>query len=207
MPDRLIVFGSGGHAKVVIEAVLANKPDREIIILDDASTTRNRSIFGIPVSGGRNSLESLRGHAVALAIGDNHARAELVAWLITNRHRLQTVIHPTAVIGRSVQLGEGTFLGAGAISIADAQIGAAAIINTGATVDHDCVIGEAAHIGPGAHLCGGVRIGARTLIGVGASIRPGIVICDDVVVGAGSVVVKDIPQAGTFAGNPARLVR
>ena len=66
------------------------------------------------------------------------------------------------------------------------------------------MIGEAAHIAPGSHLCGNVRIGARTLVGVGSSIRPGIVVADDVELGAGSVVVRDIAEAGTFAGNPAR---
>ena len=30
---------------------------------------------------------------------------------------------------------------------------------------------------------------------------------DDVVIGAGSVVTKDITTPGTYAGNPARLLR
>lgn len=205
MPEALVVLGSGGHAKVVVEAVLTSSPARSIILLDDAATSRDRSIYGIPVTGARDRLQSLRGIPVALGIGDNHARSQLLAWLRREGHQLETVIHPAAIIGRSVQVEDGAFVGAGAIAIADARIEAAAIINTAASIDHDCVIGEAAHVAPGAHLCGGVRVGARCLIGVGASVRPGIAICEDVVVGAGSVVVKDLTQAGTFVGNPARI--
>ena len=50
------------------------------------------------------------------------------------------------------------------------------------------------------------RVGSRVFIGSNASILP-VTICDDVVVGAGSVVTKDITQAGIYAGNPARFVR
>lgn len=204
MSNRLIVFGSGGHGKVVIEAALARDPNREIILLDDADSARESRLLGIPIRGGRSELRSLRGTPVTPAVGENGARAELLKWLEDHGHMLETILHPTAVVGSSVKLGLGSFISAGAIIVADASIGAGAIINTGASVDHDCALGRAAHIGPGAHLCGNVRIGDRTLVGVGSSIRPGVSVCNDVVLGAGSVVVRDILEAGTFAGNPVR---
>ena len=49
------------------------------------------------------------------------------------------------------------------------------------------------------------RIGKRVSIGSNATIMP-VTIVDDVVIGAGSVVTKDITIAGTYAGNPARLL-
>jgi sugar O-acyltransferase (sialic acid O-acetyltransferase NeuD family) len=207
MADRLIVFGSGGHAKVVIEAALARMPAREIILLDDAEAAKARSIFGITVSGDRAQLSSLAGTPVALAIGDNTARAKVMAWLLEKGHALETVVHPAAIVADSVQIGAGAFVSAGAIIIAEARIGAGVIVNTGASIDHDCAIGEAAHIAPGAHLSGDVQIGARTLVGTGASIRQGISICSDVVLGVGSVVVRDIREPGIFVGNPAGRLR
>ena len=207
MPDRLVVFGSGGHAKVVVEAILARTPDREIVILDDADDARDRSVFANKVVGGRGELDSLKGIPVVPAIGDNQARAELLSWLRERGHPLETIVHPAATVSSSVQIGKGVFVSAGATVIAEALIGDGAIVNTAASVDHDCAIGEAAHIGPGAHLCGNVRIGARSLVGVGSCIRPGISICDDVILGAGSVVVEDIREPGTYAGTPARRLR
>jgi acetyltransferase-like isoleucine patch superfamily enzyme len=49
-------------------------------------------------------------------------------------------------------------------------------------------------------------IGNRVYIGSGATILP-IAICDDVVIGAGAVVTRDIDKPGSYAGNPARLLK
>lgn len=49
-------------------------------------------------------------------------------------------------------------------------------------------------------------IGNRVSIGSNATIMP-VAICDDVVIGAGSVVTRSIAEPGTYAGNPARLLR
>lgn len=207
MADLLVVFGSGDHAKVVIEAALASNSDREIVLLDDDQAKKGRTIFGIAVIGGREQLEILGGVSVALGIGDNHARSALLRSLTEQGRSLETIVHPATVVGRSVQVGKGAFLGAGAIALADARIGPGAIINTGATVDHDCEIGTAAHLAPGVHLCGNVRVGDRTLVGVGSSIKPGVSIAADVVIGAGTVVVRDIDIPGTYVGNPARPLK
>lgn len=207
MTDALIIFGSGGHAKVMIEAVLARSPGRSITILDDDPRAAGRSVNGVPVIGGRDWLASNQPHApVALGIGANGPRAALLHHLLELGRTLETVIHPAAVVGATVRIGEGAFIAAGAILIADARIGRAAIVNTGASVDHDCEIGEAVHIGPGARLCGNVRVGARSLLGVGSAVRPGVTIGSDVIVGAGSAVVCDLADGGRFAGCPARPI-
>ena len=50
------------------------------------------------------------------------------------------------------------------------------------------------------------RVGNHVSIGSNATILP-VDICDHVVVGAGAVVTKDIVTPGTYAGNPATLIR
>jgi sugar O-acyltransferase (sialic acid O-acetyltransferase NeuD family) len=206
MADRLIIFGSGGHAKVVLEAALARSPVREITLLDDDPSNHGRQLLGVSVSGGREALGQFGRVPVALGVGNNAARWALIEWLRGEDVELETVVHPSATVGATVELGAGAFVAAGAVLIADARIGDGAIINTSASVDHDCRIGDAAHIAPGVHLCGNVSVGARTLVGVGSCVRPGVTIGSDVVLGAGSVVVANIDGAGTYAGNPARAL-
>jgi acetyltransferase-like isoleucine patch superfamily enzyme len=53
---------------------------------------------------------------------------------------------------------------------------------------------------------GSTQIGNGVSIGSNATILP-VTICDGAVIGAGAVVVADISQKGTYAGNPARLIR
>jgi acetyltransferase-like isoleucine patch superfamily enzyme len=50
------------------------------------------------------------------------------------------------------------------------------------------------------------RIGSHVSIGSNATLLP-VDICDHVVIGAGAVVTKNITVPGTYAGNPARLIR
>ena len=48
-------------------------------------------------------------------------------------------------------------------------------------------------------------VGNNVSIGSNATILP-VEICNNVVIGAGSVVTKNIIEAGTYAGNPARKI-
>lgn len=206
--DGLVLLGAGGHAKVVLEAVRARTPDRAVIIVDDDPAAAGRSVLDLPVSGDRRwLLANAPGAKVALGIGDNGARADLLHWLTANGFEAEAVVHPSAIVGATAQIGAGAFLAAGSIVIADAKIGAGAIVNTGASVDHDCVVGAGAHLGPGVRLCGNVTVGALALVGVGTAVRPGVSIGANVVIGAGSAVVGDLPADGIYAGCPARPIK
>lgn len=203
--DRLIVFGAGGHAKVVIEAVLAGFPGCAMTILDDRAGAAPGELLGIPVRGGRGWLDdNWPGVPVFPAIGHNGARAGLIDWLLECGREAASVVDPGARLSPSATLGPGGFLAPGAIVNAQAVLEPGVIVNTGATIDHDCRIGRAAHVGPGAHLCGGVEVGAGTLIGIGASVIPGIRIGDGAVVGAGAAVTRDVPDGARVGGVPAR---
>ena len=51
-----------------------------------------------------------------------------------------------------------------------------------------------------------VIIGNNVFIGMNAVILPGVTIGDHVIIGAGSIVTKDCPSGGVYAGNPARYI-
>lgn len=204
--QTLIVFGAGGHAKVVLDALL--RDGREVVgLVDDDPAAPGRRVLGLPVLGTRAVLpHDHPDAAIVPAIGVNRARAALMDWLAAEGLPIASAIHPRAVVGAGVELGDGTFLAAGAIVNPDTRLGAGTIVNTGASVDHDCVIGRAAHIAPGARLCGGVSVGEETLIGTGAIVIPGVRIGARALIGAGSVVIRDVPDDARIAGNPARAI-
>ena len=54
---------------------------------------------------------------------------------------------------------------------------------------------------------GPVRIGSYCWIGFRVLVVEGVTIGDNVVVGAHSVVTKDLPSNGIYAGSPARLIK
>jgi sugar O-acyltransferase (sialic acid O-acetyltransferase NeuD family) len=199
---KIALFGAGGHAKVVLEALWASRPGQHPIVVDDAPAN-HRSLLGISISGGREALSAADDVVVVPAIGLNASRADLLRWLKEVGIPIVSVVHPAAVLSPTARIGGGCFLAPGAIVNAEAVLEDGVIINTGASVDHDCFIGFCAHVAPGSRLCGGVSVGAMALVGAGSVLIPGIRVGAGAVIGAGSVVVRDVPAGATVAGCPA----
>lgn len=211
--NKILIWGGGGHGKVVADITRAS--GMEIVGFVDADATKLGAIVEhggsrIVLSEGElvnhfpSDVLPLGADKVVLAVGDNSARANCRKSLPSKF--LTVLIHPSALVSPSAHLGAGAVVMPGAIVNASASVGAGAIINTGAIVEHDCVIGEDAHIAPNAVLSGGVKVGDRTLIGAGAVALPQVVIGSDATIGAGSVVLSDVADGTTVAGNPSKKV-
>lgn len=199
---RLIIIGAGGHGKVLCDiAEKLNKYDGIAFLDDNAEGER----LGYPIIGKVSDAEKYTSDGeFIVAIGSAEARGRIMDSLASIGARLATLVHPSAVIGLGVTLGEGSAVIAGAVINPMAKIGRGCIINTRASVDHDCEIGDLVHIAPGATVAGEVKIGARTWIGAGATVINGVSISADCTIGAGAVVVKDITEVGTYIGVPAK---
>lgn len=202
-----IVFGSGGHAKVVLD-IIAASGGRTVGMMDDHR--REKYWRGIPMLGGSQRAAEVAaeyaGACFIIAIGDNGTRRRIAGLLRLEGANFGTAVHPSAIIGSGVRIEPGTVVMPGAIVNADSAIGEHAILNTASTIDHDCRVGAFAHLSPGVHLAGGVDVGEASHIGIGASVLPGIVIGSDTIVGGGSLVNRDLPPKVTAAGCPARII-
>jgi sugar O-acyltransferase (sialic acid O-acetyltransferase NeuD family) len=200
------VIGGGGHAKVVIDLALRMGTWRIAGVLDDAASASGKAVLGFAVVGGTAKIEDYGkdGVAFVVAIGANPIRERIQQRAASMGLVAATLVHPSAVVADSVQVGGGAVIMAGVIVNADARIGAGAIVNTGARIDHDCDIGDYCHVAPGVTLCGSVSVGARSLIGVGASVIPGVVIGSDCIIGAGAAVVAPVASGTCVTGVPAR---
>ena len=195
----MLLYGAGGHARVLISILNAlNQP--VTAIFDDDPTKVN--VHNIPIVG-RYNADFQQNMPIILAIGDNAVRHQL-AQKIT--HDFGQIIHPSALIDRRVTMGAGTVIIHRAVVQVDTRLGRHVIVNTGALVDHDCVLGDFVQIGPGAVLCGNVQIGEGALVGAGAVVVPGIRIGRWSVVGAGAVVTRNVPDGAVVWGNPARKI-
>jgi sugar O-acyltransferase (sialic acid O-acetyltransferase NeuD family) len=197
--NRVVVFGAGGHAKVVV-ATLRDAGYDVLAVYDDDQAKWGKAVGGLIVASPDEEQNATT--AGIIAIGNNAARERLAAKFPTRKWA--SVVHPSAHVDPSVVLGPGSVVCAGAVIQADAKIGSHVIVNTGATVDHDCVVEDFAHIAPGVHLAGDVHVGRAALMGIGSAAIPGIQIGRNTVVGAGGVVTKNLPENVTAVGAPAR---
>ena len=192
--NRLIIIGASGHGKVVADIAI-NVGYQDIVFLDDDETINE--CLGFPVVGRTSLVNSMIGDKI-IAIGNATVREQ-----IHLNNELVTLIHPDAVIGKNVEIGEGSVVMAGAVINPDTKIGRGCIINTCSSVDHDCFVNDYTHIAVGAHLCGNVSVGNHCWIGAGAIVSNNLSICADVVVGAGALVIKNIKEPGVYIGIPA----
>lgn len=213
MPDRerIFIFGASGHAKVVVDIIEQSGNYAIAMLLDDNPQLKDSIFSGYPVAGGRGDLETISattplGRGV-VAIGSNHIRQSVAAWLAENGIGFITALHPSARIARGVTLSAGTVVMANAVINSDTYIGKHVIINTSASIDHDCVIGDGVHIAPGTTLCGSVSVGKNSMVGAGSTIIPNLKIGENVVIGAGSTVISDLPDNVTAVGSPARIIK
>lgn len=201
----MIIYGAGGHGKVVLEAALAAGL-RIKCVLDDAPTAR--AIFGVPIVNAETyDWPSDSQTCFIVGVGDNRARTAIYNRTLARRLEPKTIYHPASHIARHSVVGCGTFVAAGAVVIVGAVIGDNVIVNTGASVDHDCWVGDHTHICPGVRLAGEVVVGHSTTIGTGAVVLPRTRIGSCCVIGAGAVVRRDIPDCSMAIGVPARVVR
>ena len=198
----LIIIGGGGHAKSVAD--LAIKSGFNVIgFLEDNDAVTEMLEF--KRLGTVSDCEKYAdGVKFVIGIGNNTVRQKIYE---TYKIEYETLVHPSAVIGTDVVIEDGSVVMAGAVINADTRVGKQSIINTGAVVEHDCIIGEFTMVAPSSTICGFSKIGNNCWLGAGSVVNNVINICDNTTVGSGGVVVKNIEEAGTYAGVPARKIK
>lgn len=201
MPEKkVMIIGASGHGKVIAD-IIHQSGDQVMGFLDDDPT--KKEIHQIPVLGKIEDTQKYKDDfCFIIGIGDNQIRKEIAE--SNPALNYYTAIHPTAVIGEGVRIGNGTAVMAGVVINVDADIGEHCIINTSAVIEHECVIGDYTHISPQACLCGNVHVGEECHIGAGVTVINNLSICLKCTIGIGAVVVSNIEKQGIYIGNPAK---
>ena len=199
--NKLIIIGASGHGKVVADIAALNGY-KEIVFLDNDPEIK--ACAGYPVLGPDTMTSELDGD-VFIAVGNAEIRKKLME-RDANRN-FPVLIHPSAVIAESAEVGAGSVVMAGAVINPGVKIGKGCIINTSSSVDHDCIVEDFCHVSVGAHLSGTVVVGTGTWIGAGATVINNVNICGKCMIGAGAVVIKDIDELGTYVGIPAKKLK
>lgn len=206
MSKQIFLLGVGGHGRVVLDALLSRGSGVAGVI--DPNMEVGTQVFDVLVKGDDNFLNQVMPKDVLLVngLGANPSvlnRKKLFEDMKSRGFSFDLVQHPSAVIGRECDLGEGSQIMAGVVLQQRIMIGNNTVINTRASIDHDCVIGANVFVSPGAVLCGTVTISESAFIGAGAVLLPEIQIGENAIVGAGAVITKPVPAKWIVAGNPA----
>ncbi len=187
----LLILGAGGHGKAVAEAALLSGFWTDIAFIDD-SWPQVQMIFGLPILSNIAGLTEVASKYSAgiVAVGSNTLRQKWSNLLRDAGLPLATIIHPSACVSSTANIGEGSTIMALAMVGVDVSIGECSIINAHSTVDHDVKLGDYVHLGVGVHLAGGVKIGHRAWLQVGTCVGYQVSIEDDCICDSGTILKK-----------------
>lgn len=210
--DNIIIVGSSGHAKVVID-IVQQEGRYNIIGLLDRYRDVDEQTLGYSILGKEEDLPKLRKtytlKGVLIAIGDNYVRSSVAKNICDICPDLQYVsaIHPKASVATDVSLGEGTVVMAGVSVNPGSSVGRLCILNTHSSLDHDSILENYASLAPHATTGGNCRIGKYTAICMGAILKHGVHVGEHSVIGAASLVMNPIDPFAVAYGIPAKIVR
>ncbi|MGW7528389.1 acetyltransferase [Streptomyces sp. NPDC054783] len=206
----LLIVGAGGFARETAQAVRDAGEFKLLGHVDDNPALRGTEVDGVPVLGGCELVHDLPDAQVVICVGnprDYAARARLVRRLALPADRYATVIHPTAVVSATSEVGPGSVLLAHCVLTATVRVGAHVAVMPQVVLTHDDVVEDCATLASGVRLGGGVRLERGAYVGSGALVREGTTVGAWSLIGMGSSVLGDVPPGEVWAGSPARRLR
>ena len=132
MCKDVIIVGAGGHAKVIAD-IVKKSGDNLVGFLDDSKEVGSE-FFDAFILGTVDSYMEFSEKMFIIAVGNNGIRETISKKL--SKVSFYTAIHPTAVVGEGVSIGEGSCVMANAV------------VNPGASVGNHCIINTAGRPAP-----------------------------------------------------------
>ncbi len=158
--SRALLYGFGGHGKVLAELLLA-AGFREIGVFDDNPI--DTSLLNNVIYLGKYDPNVYSDDKILIAVGNNKIRSELSLII---KHNYLTFIHPSAFVSPTCSIGEGSVILQNAVLQTNVFIGKHCIINIQSSIDHDTHVSDFNHIAP--H----VYIGSNSSISSFSEVNP-----------------------------------
>ena len=210
MSHSIVIIGAGGFAREIAGLLPGFLPDREWTLKGflgkDAGAAPDLSLPA-PLLGDPDDYTPDPSDALVLAIGHMPSRRRIVDGLTDRGGRFLQLIHPTAFIADSAELGEGVIVYPFAAVSHDARVERCAKLNFYASVGHNGVIGACALLAPYATVNGFSTLEADVYLSTHATVAPLVRVGTRSKLSANSCATKDVPEDSFVFGVPGRVVR
>ena len=211
MIKNILIFGSGGHAKVIAKKISNYKNIKVDGYIDSIKNNE------VSIKKNLNSKLEIKKISIIqnkkfcglVGIGDISKRIKVVQEInkINPNFKWISIISKKAILSSQIKIGKGSIIISGSVINTGVEIGNHSIINTSSSIDHDCRIGNYVNISPGAKMAGGVVISDNVLIGINSAIKENINICKNTLIGGNSFINKNITIPGTYFGSPGKKIK
>lgn len=188
---------------------LKEKTYEIIAILDDNIEMHGKLMRGVKVEGPLSLASNYTDAYFVFGIGSMKTRLirqEILNKINIEEPRFISIIHPTAVIDSSAQLGYGCIIHPGVCIGNDVIIDSFAIIAVNTAIGPYAYIGKFAMITSLVAVLSRVKIGKSVFISSCSCITENVEIGNGSMIGAGTIVSRNIDKGCFFLGNPGRLI-
>ena len=140
MNNSLLILGAGAHG-IVVKEVAEACGYRNISFLDDKSSLAIGKI---------EDLDKFTGFSnVFVSIGVGRVRNEMIVRAQKLGFHVPSLVHPTAYVSPSANIGYGTLIEPKAIINSNAYVGNGCIVSVGAIIDHNAQVNNYAQVNAG----------------------------------------------------------
>lgn len=208
---KLIIFGSGPHARICLNEFLKIYSIDKLFFFDSISKEKEVKILNkkiILIKSFLNLKKITNSDTYFfIGIGDNILRKKVYNEFkkYIKKPNWVNLVSKNTLIDRSVKIGKGTAIMPGTVINFKSVIKDQCIINTSCSIDHDCTIDSFVNLSPGVNIAGNVKIGKLSKIGIGASVSDNLKINNNVTIGANSFVNKNCKPNKIYYGTPIKL--
>lgn len=210
--QNIVIFGASGHGSVVLDCI-EKEARYKVIGFVDSFKKKGTEVNGYEVLGSEYDLPLLidkyQIFGGIVAIGDNWTRNLVVDRIlkIVPEFNYISAVHPSAQVGKDVQIGRGSVVMPGVTINANAIIANHCILNTNSSLDHDGFMNNFSSLAPNVCVGGNFILGKGSAICLGTNVIENITVGEHSVVGAGSLLVGNVSDCVVVYGAPAKMVR
>jgi sugar O-acyltransferase (sialic acid O-acetyltransferase NeuD family) len=206
---RIGIIGSGDLGKLIAH----HAPfcgNFEVVCFFDDFVKLGSLVAGVSVEGGLKDIHSAfeQGKFDELMVGIGYNHMDFRKSIFEQFRGLipfSVLIHHSAFVDPSVEIGQGSFILPGCTLDHNAAIGENVLLNTAVTIAHDTKIGNHSFLAPAAALAGKTEIGECCILGLNCTIIDNLRIGNFIRIAAGAVVLNSFEVPGMYAGIPAEL--
>jgi sugar O-acyltransferase (sialic acid O-acetyltransferase NeuD family) len=205
---RILIVGAGGFGREVLQWARHAWPEHAQKIagfLSADPTKLDGHATNLPILGSPEDFEPQPTDGLLLAIGIPRARRQVAEQLEARGGRFLTLIHPTAIVADTAEIGPGTVICPYAIVSDAVRLGRFVLLNYHASLGHDAQAGDFAVLSPYATLGGAAKVEAEVFLGLHASVGPGRTMQAAASVAANSSALQDVPAESLVYGVPGRV--
>ena len=213
MLKKILIIGSGGHSKVVINEIHKQGKYKIEQIIDIKNFGKKLKIGKdeIKITNYKkfNWLKINRQTLLFVAIGDNFLRRKIVNEIKKKNKKIKwaTIVSLDAIVGNDVKFKPGSLVVSGSIINPGTKIGAHCIINTRSTIEHDNFFDDFSSCAPGVITGGNVKVGKDSFLGIRSTVLNNVKIGSKTIIGANSLVNKNCLSDHIYYGRPAKKIK